>query len=96
MDRRQLDKKIRERQELNKLYQSPENKGLKYSAFAVIAVVILLQISIIIWMEHISYPLMLFLRGCIGLGAIIFVILVGILAYRVNTRHIQNRRNSGK
>ena len=32
------------------------------------------------------------MRGCAGLMAILFVVLVGILSYRVNKQHVNNRQ----
>lgn len=82
---------VEERAELNRLFNAPTNKRLKYSAFVVIAITIALLLSMIIWMEGLSPSAILVMRGCAGLGAIIFVLLVGILTYRVNKQHILNR-----
>lgn len=86
-------KLLQERAELNRLYNASTNKRLKYSAIVVIAVAIALMLSMIIWMDDLSETSILIMRGCAGLGAIIFVVLVGILTYRVNSQHIQNRNN---
>ena len=93
---RNMEKMLEEREELNKLYRAPANKALRYSAIAVIALVIVLMLSMIIWIDDIPQRTMLFMRGCAGLGAAIFVVLVGILAYRVNCRHIKNRSSKKK
>lgn len=90
--RRNIERILEERAELNRLYNAPTNKRLKYSAFVVIAITIALLFSMIIWMEDLSTTAMLVIRGCAGLGAIIFVILVGILSYRVNRYHITKRK----
>lgn len=37
---------------------------------------------------------LLFMRGCAGLFAIIFVVLVGILVYRVNTSFFKDKANT--
>ena len=87
-----IDKYLNDRDELNRLYNLPENRRLKYGALAVIAVVIILLLTMTIWIENISTKVMLIMRGCAGLGALIFVVLVGILTYRVNKQHITNRR----
>lgn len=84
---------LQEREELNRLYNAPTNKGLKYSAFIVIAIVIVLMLVMIIWMQDLSTTAILIMRGCAGIGAIIFVVLVGILAYRVNSQHIKNKND---
>lgn len=54
--------------------------------------VMALQISMIIWMDDIPLKVMLFMRGCVGTGAIIFVVLVGILTYKVNSHHLRSQR----
>lgn len=84
-------KLLQERAELNRLYNVSTNKRLKYSAMVVIAITIALMLSMIIWMDDLSETSIQIMRGCAGLGAIIFVVLVGILTYRVNSQHIQNR-----
>lgn len=86
-------KLLQERAELNRLYNVPTNKRLKYCALVVIAITIALLLAMIIWMEDLSATSMQIMRGCAGLGAIIFVVLVGLLTYRVNSQHIQNRNN---
>lgn len=80
MDRssRNRKKKIRE------LYRTPANKKLKYWALASIGVSIVLMLAMIIWMDDIGYRWMMFMRGCAGVFALIFVALCGILVYRVN------------
>ena len=86
-----MDKYLREREELRGLYNAPENKRLKYCAITIIAIVIILLLSMTIWIDRISANAILIMRGCAGLGATLFVIVVGILSYRVNKQHISNR-----
>ncbi len=88
-----MSKYLQEREAIDQLYNAPENRRLKYAAFAVIAVVIILLLSMTIWIDRIPAKAMLIMRGCAGLGAMIFVVLVGVLSYRVNKKHIENRRN---
>lgn len=83
---------LQDREDINRLYNAPENRRLKYAAMAVIGVVIILLLSMVVWFDDISPKAMLIMRGCAGLGAIIFVVLVGILTYRVNKQHISGRR----
>ena len=47
-----------------------------------------------IWVDKIPSNYILIMRGCAGLGAIIFVVIVGILSYRVNKPHISNRKKN--
>lgn len=91
--RDKLGKRLQERMEKDRLYKTPENRRLKYAALAVIAIAIMLLLSMAIWIEEISTRTMLLMRGCAGLCAIIFGVLVGILTYRVNKQYINNRRN---
>ena len=87
-----MDKYLRECEELRDLYNAPENKRLKYCAITIIAIVIILLLSMTIWVNKISTNVLLIMRGCAGLGATIFVVIVGILSYRVNKQHINNRK----
>lgn len=84
---------MEEREDMNKLYHASQYGKLKYVALATIAIVIVLLFATIIWIEDLSSTAVAIMRGCAGLGAIIFVVLVGILTYRVNYHHIQNRHN---
>ncbi len=86
-----MDKYLQEREELRKLYNAPENRRLKYCAITIIAIVIILLLSMTIWVNKISSFALLIMRGCAGLGATIFVVIVGILSYRVNKQHINTR-----
>lgn len=83
---------MREREELKNLYNAPENRRLKYCAMAIISLVIVLMLSMIIWIDEISPKAMLIMRGCAGLGAVLFVVIVGILSYRVNKQYISKRK----
>lgn len=88
-----MNKRLQEREEINKLYNLPENRRLKYVALAVMAVVVVLLLSMTIWLENIPPKVLLIIRGCAGLGALVFVVLVGILTYCVNKQHITDRGN---
>ncbi len=91
-----MNKYLQEREELNNLYDAPENRRLKYCAITIIALVIILLLSMTIWIDKISTTGILIMRGCAGLGAIAFVIIVGILSYHVNKQHISNRKNKNR
>ena len=73
-----MRKFLQRKNEIDELYNAPQNRRLKYSAIAVIAVAVLLLLSMLIWIDKIPVKAMLFMRGCAGLGALIFVILIGI------------------
>lgn len=91
--RRLMDKKQQQRDELNKLYNTRANLRLKYIAIGIMAVGIAIMLAIIIWMDQISREMMLLMRGCVGICAIVFVILCGIPVYRVNSAYWQQRGN---
>lgn len=76
--------------ELYRLYNLPRNRRLKYAVYAAAAVAILLLLVMAIWIDAIPAKLMLFMRGCVGLAAIVFVALAGVLYYRVNKQYIEN------
>lgn len=79
------------RDELNKLYNKPANRKIKYCAVAAISIALALMMAMLIWIEKLSYRNLLFMKGLVGLFAIIFVILCGILIYRVNREYINNK-----
>lgn len=74
---------------MDRLYNTPVNLRLRYIAIGIIGAVIALQLAMVIWLDDISPKAMLFMRGCVGLGAIIFVILITILAYRVVSTYLR-------
>lgn len=80
-----------EEDELNELYRTSVNKRLKYWVLSSICISIILMFAIIIWIDEIGYKYIIFMRGCSGLFALIFVILCTILVYRVNRDYITKR-----
>ncbi len=88
-----MDKYLREREELRRLYNAPKYRRMKYCAITVTAIVIILLLSMIIWIDKIPTNILLIMRGCAGLGATAFVIIIGILSYSVNKQHISNLKN---
>lgn len=90
---RNIENKEQQRRELKKLYNTPENLRLKYIALGVISVGIILMLVMIFRIDYISRQAMLFMQGFAGLCAIAFVVLVGILVYRVNNSYIQQQSN---
>ena len=85
-----------DREELKKLYNAPVNLRLKYIALCVIGVAIAIMISMIFFVDRVSWQLWYFMRGCAGVLAIIFVIIVTILVYRVNRAYITGDRRNKK
>lgn len=78
----------KQRSDFERLYRKPANRRLKHIALWVIGAVIALQMLMIIFVKDIAPGVMLFMRGCVGLGAIIFVVICAILLYRVNSEYI--------
>ncbi len=87
-----MSNQLNDRENFNRLNPQHKYRGLKFSALGVAAIAIILMLSMIIWMDDIPQKAKLVMEGCVGLCAIIFVILTGILAYRINVEQIANRR----
>lgn len=82
--RNNLYKFLHRREQLNKLYNSPKYRGLKYTAIGISCLIILLFIIMIIYMDELSYKMLLILRGSAGVLACIVFILSAIYFYRIN------------
>lgn len=85
-----------DREELRKLYNAPANLRLKRIALCVIGVAIAMMISMIFLVDKASWQLLAVMRGCVGVLAIIFVIIVSVLVYRVNRDYITGDRRDKK
>lgn len=85
-----------DREELKKLYNAPANLRLKHIALCVIGMAIAILISMIFLVDNVLWQLWYFMRGCAGALAIIFVIIVTILVYRVNSAYISGDRRDKK
>lgn len=83
-----MERQKKEYKSLKELYNTPANLRLKYIAIAIGVIIPILLMSTIFW-PNIPIKLYMFLRGCAGLCAIVFVIIVGILVYRVNSAYIK-------
>lgn len=77
-----------DREELKKLYNTPANLRLKHIALCVIGVAIAILISMIFLVDKVSWQIWYYMRGCAGVLAIIFVVIVTVLVYRVNKAYI--------
>ncbi len=84
-----------DRDEVGKLYNTPANLRLKRIALCVIVGAIAIMISMIFLVDKVSWELLYFMRGCAGVLAIVFVVIVAILVYRVNRAYITGDK-SGK
>lgn len=91
--RRRLERLMEDREAINKLYNAPANRKIKYTIFGLAGVAVLLSITMIIWMDVFSWKTFHILRGCVGICGILIFILSAILVYRVNSQHINNRFN---
>ncbi len=85
-----------DREELKKLYNAPVNLRLKHIALCVIGMAIAILISMIFLVDKASWQLLAVMRGCAGVLAIIFVIIVTVLVYRVNNAYITKGRRNKK
>lgn len=85
-----------DKEELKRLYNTPANLRLKRIALCVIGVAIAILISMIFLVDKVSWQLWYFMRGCAGVLAIIFVIIVTALVYRVNHDYITGDRRDKK
>lgn len=82
-----------DREELKRLYNTPANLRLKHIALCVIGVAIAILISMIFLVDKVSWQLLYFMRGCAGVLAIVFVVIVAVLVYRVNCAYISKERD---
>lgn len=89
-----MKKKKAHRRELEKYYNEKPNLRLKYAAIASIAIAIILLLINAFGLVGTSTTMLLLLRGCAGLFAIIFVVLVTILVYRVNAAYLNDKQSS--
>ena len=91
---RQLERIHKEKEELNKIAQLPANRKLKYLALFFISIGIALLIIMIIWFDDFSREAFLAMRGCAGLFAILFAIIVAIYIFRINSAYHKQRYNN--
>ena len=88
---RQLDKINKEKEELDKIAQLPDNRKLKYLALFLISIGIALFLIMIIWYDDFSREALLTMRGCAGLSAIFFAVIVTIYLFRINSIYHKQR-----
>ncbi|MDE6269463.1 MAG: hypothetical protein K2M12_01245 [Muribaculaceae bacterium] len=97
--RHYFEKKHELEQGINEFSRTRAGRRLKCAAFIAAALCVALLLAQIIFLADMPARTLLFLRGCAGLCAIVFVILVAILTFRANTATIQPRsrwRDSGR
>ncbi|MDE7115084.1 MAG: hypothetical protein K2O56_01500, partial [Muribaculaceae bacterium] len=82
-------------QEREKYYREKTNIRLKYAAMISIGISIVLLLTMAFgFVDFNDTTTLLFMRGCAGLFALIFVVLAGILVYRVNVSYFKDKANS--
>jgi hypothetical protein len=84
------------RNEIKRLFNAPKHRRLKYLALIVIGAVIAAQIAMIIWANAMTDCTRLIIRGCCGIGALVFVILATIITYRVYSEYFGTRYDRTK
>lgn len=86
-----FDKKDEIRIAKEKYYNETGNIRLKYAAVISIGISIIIITIMIFGLDSIPIKVQLFMRGCVGLSALVFVILVAIREYRVNVSYFKDR-----
>ena len=82
-------------QEREKYYREKTNLRLKYAALiSIVSSIILLLTMAFGFVDFNNMTAILLMRGCAGLFALVFFVLVGILVYRVNTAYFKDKANS--
>ena len=90
-----FEQRERFQQEREKYYREKSNLRLKYAALISIVISIILLLTMAFGVvDFNNMTAILFMRGCAGLFALVFVVLVGILVYRVNTSYFKDKAKS--
>lgn len=86
-----FEKRDRFQEERKKYYREKTNTRLKYVALISIGVSIILLLTMAFGFVDLNNTTAIFMRGCAGLFAIIFVVLVAIIVYRVNVSYFSDK-----
>lgn len=90
-----FEKRDRFQQEREKYYREKTNTRLKYVALISIGISIILLLTMAFgFVDYNNTTAILFMRGCAGLFALIFVVLVAIIEYRVNISYFNDKLRS--
>lgn len=81
-----------DRDEIRRLYNKPANRRLKNWALGIISVAAVILISIIFLMDCVSFKVILLLKICAGLLAMVFAALYVSLVYRVYSEYHKPKR----
>ncbi|MDE6468893.1 MAG: hypothetical protein K2L28_08380 [Muribaculaceae bacterium] len=89
-----FEKKETMQREQEKYYREKTNLRLKYAALLSIGISIILLLTLALgFVDFNNTTAILFMRGCAGLFALVFVVLVGILVFRVNNSYFKDKTN---
>lgn len=87
-----FEEKEKLQREQEKYYREKTNLRLRYAALISIGISIMLLLIIAFgFSDTTDTNVLLFMRGCVGLFALLFVVIVGVLVYRVNTSYIEEK-----
>ena len=86
----------KEKEEKEKIAKLPSIRKLKYLALFFIFIGIAIMLINLIWLETFSTTVILVLRGCAGICAIIFLIIIGIYMHKINTIYNEQRFRNKK
>ena len=90
-----FEKRDRFQQEREKYYRERTNTRLKYAALISIGISIILLLTMAFgFVDLNNTSAIIFMRGCAGLFALIFVVLVAIIVYRVNVSYFYDNVRS--
>ena len=90
-----FEKRDRFQQERETYYREKTNTRLKYAALISIGISIILLLTMALgFVDLNNTTAILFMRGCAGLFALIFVVLVAIIVYRVNVSYFSDKARS--
>ena len=89
--KRYFERKQQLEEEQSKYLNTPVNLRLKYAAYGMVSIGLLLLVIMCVWFDHLSWKVWYFMRGCVGVCITIFLILIGILYYRVNSANLRNK-----
>lgn len=79
------------RRAFRRYYNERTNKRLKYIALASVSVAIFLMIIMVFSLDSLSMRSLLFMRGCAGLFAIVFIVLAATIVYRANVAYFKDK-----
>lgn len=82
-----------QKKEIERLFNAPKYRALKLSAFIIGCLDVAALLAVVILFDDISDQAKQIIKGCVGVGAIIFVVLVAILTYKVYSDYFRNRYN---